>query len=64
MCIRDSSINGVGGLLNDGINTLDYPLIQGILFVTTLFMVICVMISDILCLLVDPKLRKEKENEN
>lgn len=58
------SINGVGGLLNDGINTLDYPIIQGILFVTTLFMVICVMISDILCLLVDPKLRKEKENEN
>lgn len=52
------SINGVGGLLNSAIYTLDYPLMQGILFVTAFFMIICVILSDLICIIIDPKIKK------
>lgn len=52
------SINGVGGLLNSAIYTLDYPLMQGILFVTSFFMIICVILSDLICIIIDPKIKK------
>ncbi len=52
------SINGIGSLLNNAVYTLDYPLMQGILFVTTSAIIVCVVISDILCIIIDPKVRK------
>lgn len=51
------SINGMGGLLSDAVYTLDYPLMQGILFVTTLIMVVSIVAADIICILIDPKVR-------
>lgn len=53
------SINGVGNLLNEAVYTLDYPLMQGLLFVTTFIMIICVILSDIFCIIIDPRVRKE-----
>lgn len=52
------SINGIGMLLNTAVHTLDYPLVQGILFVTTLSIIVCVVLSDVLCIIIDPKVRK------
>ena len=52
------SINGMGGLLNSAVYTLDYPLMQGILFVTAFFMILSIVISDIICILIDPKAYK------
>lgn len=51
------SINGMGKLLTEAVYTLDYPLMQGILFVTTLIMVISIVVTDIICILIDPKVR-------
>lgn len=51
------SIGGMGSLLTQAVYTLDYPLMQGILFVTTLIMVIAIVATDILCILIDPKIR-------
>lgn len=51
------SINGMGKLLTDAVYTLDYPLMQGILFVTTLIMVISIVTTDLVCILIDPKVR-------
>ena len=53
------SINGVGGLLNTAVHTLDYPLMQGILFVTTLSIIACAVLSDIVCILIDPRVKRE-----
>ena len=52
------SIPGMGRLLTDAIYSLDYPLMQGILFVTTAMMVAAVILSDMLCILIEPKLRR------
>lgn len=52
------SIGGVGELLNTAVYTLDYPLMQGILFVTALGMIVSIVLSDIACILVDPKVRR------
>jgi len=51
------SINGIGTLLTDAVYTLDYPLMQGTLFVVTLTAVIAVIAADIICILIDPKLK-------
>ena len=51
------SIGGMGKLLTDAVYTLDYPLMQGILFVTTLIMTLSIIASDILCILIDPMVR-------
>jgi len=51
------SIGGMGKLLTDAVYTLDYPLMQGILFVTTLIMVISIIATDLLCIAIDPKVR-------
>lgn len=53
------SIGGMGGLLSDAVYTLDYPLMQGILFATTLIMVISIIVTDVICLWIDPKVRLE-----
>lgn len=52
------SIPGMGTLLTEAVYSLDYPLMQGILAVTTLIMVVAIIVTDVLCVLIDPKLRK------
>ena len=52
------SVRGMGNLLSGAVNSLDYPLMQGILFVTTGIMVISIVVTDILCILIDPKVRR------
>ena len=51
------SIGGMGELLSDAVYTLDYPLMQGILFVTTAIMTISIVATDLICILIDPKVR-------
>lgn len=51
------SIRGMGKLLSEAVYTLDYPLMQGILFVTTGIMVLSIVLTDIACILIDPKVR-------
>ena len=55
------SVSGMGKLLTDAVYTLDYPLMQGILFVTTGIMVISIVVTDLLCILIDPKVRWGEE---
>ncbi len=55
------SINGMGKLLTEAVYTLDYPLIQGILFMTTAIMAIAIILSDLVALALDPKRRLESE---
>ncbi len=57
------SINGMGTLLTDAVYTLDYPLLQGILFVITLIMVISILVSDVVCILIDPRVRFHSQKE-
>jgi len=52
------SVNGMGKLLTDAVYSLDYPLMQGILFVTTGIMVLSIVITDLLCILLDPQSRQ------
>lgn len=47
----------MGSLLSDAVYTLDYPLMQGILFVTTAIMTISIVVTDMICILIDPKVR-------
>ena len=58
------SVNGMGKLLSGAVKSLDYPLMQGILFVTTAIMVVSIVITDILCILIDPKVRWGHHVEN
>ena len=51
------SIGGMGSLLSDAVYSLDYPLMQGILFVTTAVMTISIVVSDVICILIDPRVR-------
>lgn len=51
----------MGKLLTDAVYTLDYPLMQGILFVTTLIMVISIVVTDFICIAIDPKVRLRHE---
>jgi len=70
MCIGGSlvvenifSIRGMGKLLSEAVYSLDYPLMQGILFVTTGIMVLSIILTDIACILIDPKVRLEEYRE-
>jgi len=49
------SINGIGSLLTEAVYSLDYPLMQGILFVSVSAMILGIIASDIACILIDPK---------
>ncbi len=53
------SINGMGKLLTDAVYTLDYPLIQGVLFVTTAIMALSIILADLVSLAIDPRRRLE-----
>ena len=56
---RIFSIGGMGSLQTEAVYTLDYPLMQGILFVTTCIMVLSILLCDLICVLIDPKRRRE-----
>ena len=60
---RIFSIDGMGQLLNDAVYTLDYPLMQGILFVTTAIMTASIIVTDLLCLWLDPRAGKGEDHE-
>ncbi len=51
------SIGGMGSLLSEAVYTLDYPLMQGILFVTTGIMTVSIVVTDMICILIDPRVR-------
>ena len=51
------SIQGMGRLLSEAVYTLDYPLMQGIMFVTTAIMVISIVVTDAICVIIDPRVR-------
>ena len=51
------SIGGMGRLLSDAVYTLDYPLMQGILFVTKSIMTVSIVVTDVICILIDPRVR-------
>lgn len=55
------SINGMGKLLTEAVYSLDYPLMQGILCVTTLLMVVSIVVTDVICILIDPKVKLGEE---
>lgn len=55
------SVPGMGSLLTGAVYTLDYPLMQGILFVTTSVMLATILLSDALCILIDPRVRWEEQ---
>ncbi|MCQ2453918.1 MAG: ABC transporter permease [Clostridia bacterium] len=51
------SVDGMGSLLTEAVYSLDYPLMQGILFMSTLIMTLSIIVSDLICVLIDPKVR-------
>ena len=53
------SIGGMGSLLSEAVYSLDYPLMQGILFVTMAIMTVSIVITDLICIWIDPKVRLE-----
>ena len=57
------SIQGMGRLLTDAVYTLDYPLMQGILFVSTGLSTLSLVVTDLLCILLDPRTRKAAPHE-
>jgi peptide/nickel transport system permease protein len=51
------ALPGLGSMLSDGISQHDYPTIQGVLFVSTLAVLIIGFAADVVQRLVDPRLR-------
>jgi peptide/nickel transport system permease protein len=51
------SIRGMGRLMTGAIATRDFPVLQGCLFITALAVVTADIITRLLCLAIDPKLR-------
>jgi peptide/nickel transport system permease protein len=48
---------GVGGLLQEGINRRDYPLVQVLLLVTVSIFVVLQLLTDQIHALLDPRIR-------
>lgn len=51
------SINGMGMLVSEAITDLDYPLLQGCLFVIACAVIVASVLTDAVCILTDPKAR-------
>lgn len=51
------SIKGMGSLISDAITARDYPVLQGVLFVSALVTVAASLLTDVLCVALDPKVR-------
>lgn len=52
---------GIGKFLIDAINARDYPVIQGFVLIIALMYIIINLITDILYIYIDPRIRYEKE---
>jgi dipeptide transport system permease protein len=50
-------IPGMGRYLVDAVNNLDYPVIQGLVFVFTVVLVLSVIMTDIVYAFLDPRIR-------
>lgn len=57
------SINGMGKLISTSISNLDYPALQGCLFVTSGVIIVAKILTDIACALFDPRVKYGEENE-
>jgi peptide/nickel transport system permease protein len=51
------ALPGLGGMLVKGLAQHDYPVIQGILFVSTLVVLVIGFVADLVQRLIDPRLR-------
>ncbi|MEA4972517.1 MAG: ABC transporter permease [Candidatus Metalachnospira sp.] len=51
------SIKGMGSLISQAITARDYPVLQGCLFVSALVIVTVNLLTDLLCVAIDPKVR-------
>lgn len=51
------SIKGMGSLIAQGITARDYPVLQGCLFVSAVVIIAATLLTDLLCVLLDPKVR-------
>jgi len=50
-------IPGMGRYLVDSVNTLDYPVIQGLVFIFAVALVLAVILTDIVYAILDPRIR-------
>lgn len=57
ICETIFSIKGMGSLIYQATASRDYPTMQGYLFVTALAVVIATIITDIICISIDPRVR-------
>lgn len=55
------NVPGVGRLLTDGINHSDAPLVQGLIVFACLVVVTTMMVADLLCALLDPRLTADSD---
>lgn len=51
------SIKGMGSLISQAVSARDYPVLQGCLFVSAVIIVLANLLTDLICLLLDPKVR-------
>ena len=51
------SIKGMGSLISQAITARDYPVLQGCLFVSAVVIVMANLLTDLLCIALDPKVR-------
>lgn len=51
------SIKGMGSLISQAITNRDYPVLQGVLFVSALVIVAANILTDVICVAIDPKVR-------
>lgn len=54
--------NGVGYLLVTAVQNLDYPLIQGLFLIITLGVLFAILISDLLYVTLDPRIRQDSRS--
>lgn len=54
------SINGMGLLVSQAITSLDYPVLQGCLTVISAFILGVTVVTDIVLMLADPKVRRRR----
>ena len=57
------SINGMGSLIYDAAVFRDYPTLQGCFFFIALLVIVGNILTDIICILVDPRQRFGANNE-
>jgi peptide/nickel transport system permease protein len=51
------SLNGAGSLLLEAVNSHNYPVAQAAFYIMALLTVLCNLLADLLCALVDPRVR-------